>query len=277
MKFSLLVVTTDRLYLVKRLFYSLVVQTCRDFEVVLVHGEACTERAQALAQKFAGQLAISHIIASPTRSLSKARNLALPLLAGEYVAFPDDDCVYEPETLANVLNLFCYHPEIDMLLSGTTDLDDCKGVAAKSKIHRLNQYSLFGYSYSFVQFYKKACVDAVGVFDEQIGVGAETPWGSGEDTDYVLRAFQAGFTVWHAPTVCVRHPVVNFSNPGLYAKADAYAGGRMYLLRKHAMPLWFRLCNVVYPLTALLREVPNLSKRLLGYRWRMFVSRLVNF
>ena len=39
-------------------------------------------------------------------------------------------------------------------------------------------------------------VEAVGAFDETLGPGAGTPWGSGEDTDYHLRILKAGFDLY---------------------------------------------------------------------------------
>ena len=38
-------------------------------------------------------------------SLSHARNLAIPYVKGKFVAFPDDDCWYEPDTLAKALKV----------------------------------------------------------------------------------------------------------------------------------------------------------------------------
>jgi hypothetical protein len=88
---------------------------------------------------------------------------------------------------------------------------------------------------------------------------------------------QAGFTVLRAPSARVRHPAVDFSDRALPAKVEAYACGRMYLLRKHGFPLWFRLANIVWPLAALARDAPRHGLRTIGYRWRMFSARLANF
>ena len=38
-------------------------------------------------------------------SLSKARNLCLPYVKGKFIAFPDDDCWYEPDTLSEALKI----------------------------------------------------------------------------------------------------------------------------------------------------------------------------
>ncbi|MDR2489365.1 MAG: glycosyltransferase [Desulfovibrio sp.] len=276
MKCSLLVATTDRLALAERLFHSLAEQKHKDFEVIFVYEESCAEEAAALAEAFRAKLDI-RLLSAPRCGVSQARNLGLPLLTGEITAFPDDDCVYPPDTLSGIVELFRVHPEADALLAARADLDEAlpapPGATAPVPV---NRYALFGCSETFLQFYRSACARNVGVFDEKLGAGTGLPYGCGEDTDYALRAMRAGFTVLRAPSVRVRHPSVDYNDQFLLAKVEAYARGRMRLLRKHSLPLWFRLANVVYPLMALLRELPRQGLKSARYRWRMFRARLVN-
>ena len=49
--------------------------------------------------------------------------------------------------------------------------------------------------------------------------------------------------------------------------------GRMYLLCKHRLPLWFQLINIVYPLVRIFTEGP----RTMRYRLLMFSARLQSF
>lgn len=268
MKFSLITVTTDRLPLTERLFHSLAAQTRGDFEILFVHGPACSEGARALAGRF------PHLDVKPLASrdhcLSRSRNLALPLAKGEIIAFPDDDCAYEPDTLAEILSLFQERPEADVLLAGKGPLPaGGKGLAGP-----VNRYAVFEGSETFLQFYRKQCVDALGPFDERLGPGTGLPYGSGEDTDYALRAVEAGFGVFRAPSAVVRHPEADLRDPGLSRKVKAYAAGRMYLLRKHSMPAWFALANVVYPLLRIPGECLKACGPAAGYRWNMFTARL---
>jgi len=50
---------------------------------------------------------------------------------------------------------------------------------------------------------RRAAVEAVGGFDETLGLGADSPWWAGEETDYLLRLLaDAGFTdVEHGPGI----------------------------------------------------------------------------
>jgi glycosyltransferase involved in cell wall biosynthesis len=237
--FSLIVVTTDRLSLVERLFNSLANQVYRDFEVILVHGPAVPEAAaRAVAENFAA-LNLK-ILTSRDHCLSRSRNLALPQATGDILAFPDDDCLYAPDTLARCAATFEREPHADVILGRTLDLAEDAPTDADNHRMLTSRYSLFRHSTSFVQFHRKQVAPAIGGFDENMGVGCASPYQSGEDTDYVLRAFSAGFGVFHAPSVLIRHPAVNPRDPALPAKVKNYAAGRMYLLRKHGLPLWFK-------------------------------------
>ncbi|MDR1946373.1 MAG: nucleotidyltransferase family protein [Desulfovibrio sp.] len=282
-EFSLLVVTTDRLHFVERLFQSLAEQTYKDFEVILVHGEACAGEVPSFVRKHACLPAIKTVL-SPGLGLSRARNLALPMLRGDFVAFPDDDCVYRPGTLAKVLSLFRAHPEADVLLAGAAVLPaeadpqaDGKGMSVrkerpfscgKKNLRAVGRYSAFRRSETFVQFYRRSCVDAVGPFDEGLGPGTGLPYGCGEDTDYVLRALASGFGVFRASDAVVCHPAVNLHDPALPRKVKAYAAGRMYLLHKHAVPFWFVMANIAWPLMCIpgecLRECLAVARCRLG-------------
>lgn len=53
----------------------------------------------------------------------------------------------------------------------------------------------------------------------------------------------------------------------------SYAAGRMFLLKKHAFPLWFRCANVLYPLCMLPLDALRKGRKAARYRWRMFKER----
>jgi GT2 family glycosyltransferase len=275
MTFSLLAVTTDRLHLTERLFHSLASQRYKDFEVLFIYGEARAADALALARRFGGRLNIQPL-ASPSRAVSSARNLALPLAKGDCIAFPDDDCVYPPDVLHTVSAIFAAHPEADALLAAKVDLDMWEmrkegprtGADGVSRVE--NRYAAFTNSETYLQFYRKKCTEAVGGFDETLGPGTSLSYGSGEDTDYVLRVLEAGFGIFRAPGVVIAHPALNPRNPEILPRTRAYAAGRMRVLHKHSMPLWFVLANIAYPLL----RMPVDCLPVLRYRWNMFGARL---
>ena len=74
--------------------------------------------------------------------------------------------------------------------------------------------------------------DSVGHFREDIGVGADTPYQSGEESDYFLRALALGFRMWYEPALTVHHPNLH-SFERLRKLTHPYALGCGYVLRLH--------------------------------------------
>lgn len=177
-------------------------------------------------------------------SLSHARNVALSHVDGDYVAFPDDDCWYEPDVLARVISL---------LRSG------CAGVVGKGtdengaptndfprNARKLTMYDHCGaISYTIFLKYVKSVS-----FDENIGVGSPYRLCSGEETDYLLGVMAAvGTEVYYEPGVVVHHPIGktgNFNNDR--DKQYLYARGWGYVMRKHAYPVRIVLRSFIRPL-----------------------------
>ena len=98
LRFDLVTATVDRTAPLEELLRSLAAQTHRAFRLVVVDQNADDRVAALLASH--RDLEVLHL--RSTRGLSRARNVALPRLAGDLVAFPDDDCVYAPDLLERV-------------------------------------------------------------------------------------------------------------------------------------------------------------------------------
>jgi hypothetical protein len=84
---------------------------------------------------------------------------------------------------------------------------------------------------SFTIFMRRSAALRVGAFDERLGVGADTPWGAGEETDYLLRAIASGIRGWHHPECIVRH-ASGFTTARAAERALAYGRGIGFVLRK---------------------------------------------
>ena len=46
-------------------------------------------------------------------------------------------------------------------------------------------------------FFRNNVVNNVGLFDETLGPGADTKYGCGEDTDYLIRVFDKGYKIYY--------------------------------------------------------------------------------
>jgi glycosyltransferase involved in cell wall biosynthesis len=268
--FSLLIPTLNRIEPLRRLLASLAEQSCREFEI-LIADQNPPGLLDGLYAAFENSLSL-RVIPVPARGVSLARNALLPHAQGAYIAFPDDDCWYMPDTLEQVHAFFAANPLVHALLGQWHDPAGQSRPCPRRSVRAITRSTAFWRGETFVQFYRKAVVDAVGGFAPELGPGTGLPYGCGEDSDYLLRALAAGFSVVSVPGVQVCHPDVS-SNPPSPEKILAYACGRMQLLRRHNFPLWLKLAHVVYPLLRL----PFEGRKAWAYRTSMFLGRLKGF
>ena len=96
---SLVVATYGRGKELQPLMTSLAMQTDRRFEVIVVDQNA-DDRIDSVLEVARGSGLTVHHLHLDTPGLSSARNLGTALARGCIVAYPDDDCWYEPLTLA---------------------------------------------------------------------------------------------------------------------------------------------------------------------------------
>ena len=267
MKVSLAIATIGRTAELERLLDSLCAQSYQNFEVLIADQNPMGFLTDSL-NRYEGKLRIRHFVIPP-RGVSAARNALFPYLDGDIVAFPDDDCWYEPDTLKQVVAFFTQMQEIGSIMGVWGHCLSAPQLNPQDMQPRpISTYRIFTRGETYVQFYRRAIIDKVGGFDEELGPGTGLPYGGGEDTDYLLRAAQMG-PVWRVPAVHLLHPLQN-SKQINKEKLRMYAQGRMKLLQKHNMPLWFKLANVVYPLYRGMTE----ERSMWNYRWHMFMARL---
>ena len=269
--FSLLVATVGRKNELSRLLESLACQdlSTDNFEVLIA--DQNPERfLETVLAPFSSRLRLQ-VVSIPNNGVSQARNALLPLAQGEYIAFPDDDCYYAATTLQHVLNCFKSFKHAGGILvewlPSQAKKNACRGIVT------VNWLTAFKRGEAYVQFYRREVVQAIGCYDPKLGPGTGLPYGCGEDTDYLLRAIKAEFTVLRVPGACVFHNKVISLQDTDVKKIRSYAMGRMYLLHKQRLPLWFHICNILYPLFRMIFE----GRKSVAYRWQMFLARWQGF
>lgn len=231
---DLVLSTRGRTAELERLLESLAAQSFRDFRLILVDQNTPGVLDRALERAGSG-LSILHL-REERRGLSLGRNVGQARAEAEVVGFPDDDCRYPPGLLENVHARFENDPECDGLACRTVDhRGRPTGLRWDRRAGLVTRTTIFRRSVAHGTFLRRRVLEAVGPWDETLGVGAGTDWGSGEESDYYLRAIAAGFAIAYDPSLAVVHdsPTPAFGDEAEMAKAYAYGRGHSEVLRRH--------------------------------------------
>jgi glycosyltransferase involved in cell wall biosynthesis len=235
--FDIIVPTLGRVLEIDRLLASLAAQTYRAFRLILVD-QSQDDRLAPLLERYGKDMTIVRLTSE--LGASRGRNAGLAAREGELVAFADDDCWYPPGLLAQVEQELNAHPEWDGVTGRVVDEQGRPSVARWSKhAGRVNRANVWTSGVAVSIYLRGDVVDRVGPFDEALGVGAGTPWGSGEETDYLLRALEQGFELHFDPTLVSCHQQTRADmSAATIAAGFPYGMGMGRVLRKHGYPWW---------------------------------------
>ena len=266
-KFSLIMATLGRYNEVDKMIESLLKQTYKNFELIIVDQNK-KGFLDEIIKKYDKKIEIVYIN-TEKKGLSRARNIGLKYIKGDYVGFPDDDCIYrDTKTLEKIVTIF-ENKNLDVLTATIIHNEKKK---EGNKFVNINKFNVWIKGISYTMFFKRKVINEVGFFDERLGVGSDTQYGSGEETDYLIRALNKNFILYNTDNILIYHHIENFNNKKIYKKAYSYSKGRMFVLKKHNYSVWFIKINQLYPLFKLFRYI-YIPKRI-KYYWYQFLGRL---
>lgn len=232
---SLVMATVGRTDDVTNFIASLAAQTYRDFELIIVDQNSDDRLKPAVEE--AGRIGCPvHWLRLDRRGLSMARNVGIAEARGNFIAFPDDDCWYEPDTLARVMARL----ERDASLSGVVGswVENAHPDAANVSFD-LESFRRFRMPScaSFTLFFRMDKVRIIRGFDENLGVGR---WfGSAEETDLLLRLLTEGAALGYEQDIRVHHPVKTsdfIQDPErIRERFKSYARGTGAMYAKHRL------------------------------------------
>lgn len=200
-RFSLIMATLGRVKEVSEFIESLMLQTYRNFELIIVD-QNDHDLVKKIYYKYNKQIEIKYIH-SDKKGISVNRNLGIQISTGNILAFPDDDCTYDVKTLERVNEFF---------INNKYDIYSCKVIDYNSKIP-------FGKSFSYddIISYKNIMNNCVSIsvfikfkqrsdirFDECLGVGAI--FGSGEESDLIFSLLHKGYKGRYFSQEYIYHP-----------------------------------------------------------------------
>ncbi len=248
---SLVLATYGRADVLERLIASLCHQTFDDFEVI-VADQNRDDRVDGMIAPLVAAGRLGAHIRMDQPNLSRARNAGLAAAKGRLVGFPDDDCWYEPDTLARVADQFRANAGLAGIAARWAEAPpepgDAEPVISRAAMRRFRG----GNVASITLFLVVGAVREAGGFDERIGVGR---WfGAGEETDLVLTLVERNLLLRHAPDVIVHHALVASRSTlpltSTWRQSRTRARGTGALYAKHRLPAWVIARGLMAPLLA---------------------------
>ncbi len=180
-----------------RFIGSLNAQVEKDFELILVAQDYDDVEKYLYQSEFRYK-----IIHSEKTSLSNARNIGLKYVTGEIVGFPDDDCWYADNTLKILKQIFD-ETNSDVVCVNVLDPEKKKEFLSRQPLRNqieINSLNVTKYVVSAGVFCRN-CKDIQ--FDDVFGVGAK--WGSGEESELLLRLLKAKKRIVYYRKIYVYH------------------------------------------------------------------------
>jgi glycosyltransferase involved in cell wall biosynthesis len=224
-------------------------QTHRNFELIVVDQNP-DDRLEPILSSYADNFPIVHL-RTDRRGLSRAKNLGLTYASGDIVGFPDDNCLFPPRLLEEVARFFADHPEVDGLTGRSVDEDGADSNGRYDVLPgAVDKFNVWRRGIAYNIFLRRESIGKVR-FDEELGPGAGTAWGAGDETDFLLRLLDQGVSLRYGPTLVVVHPQpVPPYDAAARRRAYAYGCGIGHVLRRHRYPPGFVASWLIRPLGA---------------------------
>jgi glycosyltransferase involved in cell wall biosynthesis len=117
MNVSVVIATYNRAYILRQALDSVLAQTCRDFEILIVD-DGSSDNTREIVESFRSDR-IRFIRHDRNRGVSAAWNTAIKNAKGSLIAFLDSDDLWKPNYLERQVNFLSAHPEVAVVFCDT--------------------------------------------------------------------------------------------------------------------------------------------------------------
>lgn len=220
----------------RRLLQSLeAADSAADLEVVVVDQSADGRCASVLHER-TWNLAVQ--ASTSPRGASVGRNAGLLLTTAPFVAFPDDDAWYPPDTLAAVIAALSAQPRLAGLCCRQNTADGRSSMLRwQQQPGPVTSRNFLRTSIMSTMFFRRDWLDRVGPFDENMGVGSASWYGACEESDLLLRILEAGGQINYDPSLVVlQEEPRDDVDEAFVRKMLSYGCGQGHLWRKRSLP-----------------------------------------
>ncbi len=185
-----------------------------DSQILIVNNNCSDDTEQVIDGWAAANPDIDLVVKFETRKgLSFARNCGLSNAPGDLLLMIDDDCHADENYINQALDydrndtslvlrggsVKLGDPTDQPLTIKSTSKKEVWSKALNSARHDNLGNSLLGCN----MMMRRELAEAIGAFDVNLGAGTAIP--GGEDTDYILRSYLAGYPIEFVPDMCVWH------------------------------------------------------------------------
>ena len=243
---SVLLCTLNRPVLIKNCIESFLSQTYKEFEIIVVDQSPDDETEKSCKEYNDDRIKYHHV---DFTGLSRARNYGLKYCKGEYICLGDDDAEYSRDYFQKAVE-FLNKMATDCILCGRIFYIDNRDkeafVYSKYKDEQqLNADDMLQIAPSPALIFPAGILKEIKGFDTKFGVGAR--YGSGEETDVVLRMFKKGIKAYYLRDMTVYHGKAGEDGSQDLKKVYKYYVGLGAFLKKH---LWYEKNMALLPKAA---------------------------
>lgn len=184
---SVIMPTYNRAHLIGFAIDSVLAQTYRDFEIIVVD-DGSTDNTREVLSIYRDRITY---IFQENAGPSTARNRGIQVATGEFLTFLDSDDTISPTKLELQVAYLEAHPDIEVVYSGWQIISEDGGILQNEvrpawEGDLLKDLLLEGYLFPIhAPLIRHNCIDQVGLFDESLPAF--------EDPDLWIRIAQAGY------------------------------------------------------------------------------------
>ncbi|MFH0771902.1 MAG: glycosyltransferase [Candidatus Omnitrophota bacterium] len=229
-RFTVIIATYNREDLLPRAISSVLGQTFKDFELLVIdNGSTDGTRAAVEAIK---DPRLKYILnPQPTASCDAPRNLGIKLAKGSLIAFLDDDDIWYPQRLEKVNKAFEENPDVAAVCH-----NEFRNISGRRS--ELLVYGPWGQDMHERLLYDKNCLSScattikTGLLNELGGFDLRKEFGAAADYDFWLRMTAKG-----AKTHFIEEPLGEFNFTGKnWSVADTAFQSRVaFLIKTHIL------------------------------------------
>ena len=250
---SLILCTYGRVNEVNAFLESIHAQTIKPAEIIIVDQNE-KEILKDSIHEWQAKLSIKHRRVN-FRGASKSRNYGAREAKFSLIAFPDDDCVYPARLIEEIANLFQRSPKIDVILASKIEPSEIHDGLRQSTLSHSRVSTILDLFKAKAEtsniFTRKSTLKSLSyVFDENIGPGANTPWASNEETDFLIRLLKQGANIIKLKDLAIAH----HSLQGSPTKSLKYGMGRFEVIIKNQLGIRIYLINLLQPIARYLKR-----------------------